>query len=256
MSVILDKSKSDRKRPYYSMSTAKNGKHPHIFKGLDGMHYQSIKNLPVGLNQVKNENERKMIMKIISTVYTFAKSSDKLESGIEECNNYYKVYIEKFRERFTRNHMNKVMDLNTQIGWLAIRDIYAEFDTKRIVVELNSENSRIFQPTLENTTIETSNKRLKRSHIGDPPNIHITNGKKSRSSNGVLKHVWSILKEDESDSADDILYDEESEEQIVVEEIVQEIEKEQELSSQESESVQRSASESKTPGLYDDDYYE
>lgn len=109
-----------------------------------------LKNPPGELKSVKNQSEKNFIVTILCRLCSFTKSSTNLVHGIEDCTSYYKVFSSGFRERVTMDDLVKLYQLNRDIGWLAIRDIYIEMDTRRVVVELNKETSRPYQPPLEN----------------------------------------------------------------------------------------------------------
>ena len=190
----------------------------------------NLKNPPPQLKSVTNNNERDFIIRILCKLHSFTKSSTHLAHGLEDCTTFYKVFSSNFRERLTLNDLKQLEDINYEIKWLAIRDVYIEMDTRRVVVELNKESSRRFQPPLEPRTnflqssqVDTeekfimSGKRMKpSSHINTgiiaPPDMfnhqNHPNRKKSGQSIGgiLLKKITDVLndegQEDDDSSAD------------------------------------------------------
>ena len=123
--------------------TSSNSNYTHSFL------FSNLKNPPERLKHIENLQERQMIVTILCTLCSFTKSSTNLKHGIEDCSSYYKVFSSGFRERITMDDMFSIYQLNNEIGWLQIRDIHAEMDTRRIVVEMNKEASRQYQPPPE-----------------------------------------------------------------------------------------------------------
>lgn len=97
-------------------------------------------------NDVRSASDMYTVSCVQKAIMQNICSTSRIRFGIENCDNYYKVYVDNIRERVTHAHMTSVLNLNTEVfGWRAIRSVYCELDARRFVAEVSKEVVRDYQ---------------------------------------------------------------------------------------------------------------
>lgn len=92
-----------------------------------------------GVDDVKDAADRTLLLEIVESVARLSTCTERLRFELEDCDSYYKVSAAGFRDRMGADEFISLYAPNSRLGWVAVAKAYAEFDTRRVVVEVNKE---------------------------------------------------------------------------------------------------------------------
>jgi hypothetical protein len=111
---------------------------------------RQLRGPPTALAEMSERHpDKRMLTSVFLAMNDLAPGTARLTNGMQEIDSYYKCYVDGFRNRINYEGMARLLRLNVDVaGWRAVRDVYCEMETRRLVVEVNKASARPYQPPL------------------------------------------------------------------------------------------------------------